>query len=82
MTDLSNPVAFVEGLFVDESSRKKGIGRALIEELEKTATRRGHSTIYSDTEAFNTASIAFHLRCGFHIFRATATEVVFEKRIV
>lgn len=59
------PVAFVEGIFVEASSRKSGCGRMLIEAAMEWAAAKGLRELGSDTEIENHASIDAHERWGF-----------------
>jgi N-acetylglutamate synthase-like GNAT family acetyltransferase len=46
---LERPAAKIDGLVVDESCRGRGIGRALVEEMEAEARARGCSLLYLTT---------------------------------
>jgi aminoglycoside 6'-N-acetyltransferase I len=61
----STPVAYIEGLFVDEKYRKTGIGKQLLQQAEAWAKSHGVLQIASDTEIANQASIDFHQKVGF-----------------
>ncbi|HVJ16272.1 MAG TPA: GNAT family N-acetyltransferase [Polyangiaceae bacterium] len=61
----SSPVPFVEGWYVEESSRGGGVGRALIETAEAWARAAGFTEIASDVEVGNDASLAAHHALGF-----------------
>jgi aminoglycoside 6'-N-acetyltransferase I len=58
-------VAYLEGWYVVPESRRKGIGRALIEAAEQWATRQGCREFGSDSDIDNDVSHAAHLRSGF-----------------
>ena len=58
-------VPYLEGWFVDASFRKRGIGRALINEVEQWAISLGYSELASDAEIENTQSIRLHELLGF-----------------
>ena len=73
-----SPVPFIEGWFVEETQRRQGIGRALVEAAEHWARARGFSEIASDTQLENTGSIAAHLRLG---YREVERNVCFLKQI-
>jgi phosphinothricin acetyltransferase len=52
-------------VYVAESARGKGIGRALLEVLIKAAEANGIWTLQASIFPENTASVALHHRCGF-----------------
>ena len=54
-------------VYVAESSRGQGIGRALLERLLESAGRAGFWTVQASVFADNAASIEFHKRCGFRV---------------
>ena len=61
----SMPVPHVEGWYVEQNERGKGIGRALIGAAEAWSRERGFTELASDTEVHNEASLQAHQRCGF-----------------
>ena len=63
-TDTS-PVGYLEGVFVEEEFRKRGLGKALVSACEAWAREMGCTEFASDCELSNTQSLAFHLRAGF-----------------
>ena len=52
-------------VYVTESQRGKGIGRALLEALIKQSEDNGIWTVQASIFPENTASLELHLRCGF-----------------
>jgi aminoglycoside 6'-N-acetyltransferase I len=58
-------VAYLEGWFVAPESRRKGIGKALIQAAEQWANCQGCREFGSDSEIDNDVSYAAHLRSGF-----------------
>ena len=54
-------------VYVDESARGSGVGRALLEELIRLATARGFHTIIAHVVGGHDASIALHHACGFRV---------------
>lgn len=74
----SCPVPYLEAWYVEESSRRGGVGRALLAAVEAWARNRGFIELASDTDIANERSIAAHERLGFcEVGRA----VQFVKRI-
>jgi aminoglycoside 6'-N-acetyltransferase I len=63
--DITVPVGFVEGWFVEAEWRGQGIGRALIAAAEAWARERGCREMASDALVDNEASIAAHQALGF-----------------
>jgi aminoglycoside 6'-N-acetyltransferase I len=61
----SRPVPFLEGIFVREEYRRRGIGARLVAYLEEFAAARGFTEIGSDAEIANLASHAAHRCWGF-----------------
>jgi len=61
----SQRVPYVEGWYVDEAHRGKGLGKLLMEKVESWARENGYSEIASDAEIENRKSIAIHKRLGF-----------------
>jgi len=60
-----SPVPYLEGWFVEARYRKQGVGRALIEAVERWAMARGFTELASDAELENSLSIRLHKRLGF-----------------
>jgi aminoglycoside 6'-N-acetyltransferase I len=58
-------VAYLEGWFVVPKSRRKGIGRELIQAAERWAINQGCTEVGSDSDIENDVSHAAHLRSGF-----------------
>jgi len=61
----TSPVGYIEGIYVDENSRFKGIARKLIEQGENWAREKGCTELASDAELHNVASQVFHKKIGF-----------------
>lgn len=61
----SQPVPFLEGVWVDDAYRGQGIARALIEFLLIRAKRAGFVEFGSDVELSNYSSQLMHERLGF-----------------
>ena len=74
----SQPVPFLEGIWVETPYRRKGVGSGLIEHVELFLTARGFRELGSDTEIDNRLSQAAHLSWG---FAETERVVYFRKRL-
>jgi aminoglycoside 6'-N-acetyltransferase I len=61
----SSPVGYIEGWWVDDDVRKRGIGRALIETAEQWARAKGYTEMASDALIDNRVSHAAHAALGF-----------------
>ena len=61
----TSPVAFLEGLYVEPASRRKGVARALIAEVLRWAQAEGCSELASDSPLENVAAHAAHRARGF-----------------
>jgi aminoglycoside 6'-N-acetyltransferase I len=58
-------VAYLEGWYVAPESRRRGVGRVLIEAAEQWARAQGCREFASDTEPSNSVSQAAHEALGF-----------------
>jgi aminoglycoside 6'-N-acetyltransferase I len=74
----SSPVAFLEGIFVDPNTRKRGIARKLMAEAEQWARDHGCSELASDASTENAQSHAMHKAFGF----SETERVVFFKKVL
>ncbi len=61
----SSPVGYLEGIYVRESYRKKGIARRLLKACEEWSGEHGCREFASDCELTNTVSQEFHQAVGF-----------------
>lgn len=61
----SSPVGYLEGVYVTQDCRNKGVAKALLAACEDWARERGCTEFASDCELDNTASLRFHLNVGF-----------------
>lgn len=61
----SSPVGYLEGIYVAEACRGRGIAKALLAACEHWAREQGCAEFASDCELDNTASLRFHLNVGF-----------------
>lgn len=60
-----SPVAFVEGIWVDEAFQKQGIGRVLVAQAEEWTRSLGMQELASDTRIESEHSIHAHQTWGF-----------------
>ena len=72
----SQPVPFLEGVWIDDAYRGHGIARALIEFLFKKAEMSGFVEMGSDVELTNYSSQLMHERLG---FEQTETVIYYRK---
>ena len=63
--EYDEPVAKLNGIVVDERHRRRGIGEALVAEMEAEARRRGCCLIFVTTAERRTDAHAFYRRIGF-----------------
>lgn len=74
----SSPVGYVEGLYVAEGWRRRGIGKKLVERGYAWMAGRGCTEVASDALLENEESIAFHKRIG---FVEVERQVVFRRKL-
>ena len=61
----TTPVGYLEGIFVEEPFRRRGIARELLSACENWARTAGCREFASDCELGNRESLAFHRSVGF-----------------
>lgn len=61
----SSPVGYLEGIYVADPLRRRGIARSLLQACEGWAKKNGCREFASDCELTNTDSLRFHLGLGF-----------------
>ena len=61
----SSPVGYLEGIYVKETVRHRGIARSLLSACEAWARKKGCSEFASDCELTNIESQGFHRAVGF-----------------
>lgn len=61
----TSPVGYLEGVFVREEARGRGVARGLLKACEAWASEQGCREFASDCELTNTAGLAFHRKTGF-----------------
>jgi aminoglycoside 6'-N-acetyltransferase I len=65
--DWARAVGYVEGWYVAESYRRRGVGAQLIAAAEAWARKQGCTEMASDTQFDNAQSLQAHLRLGYEI---------------
>nr|WP_199296383.1 aminoglycoside 6'-N-acetyltransferase [Leptolyngbya sp. FACHB-711] len=60
-----SPVAYIEGIYVEDEYRKQGVGTALIHYAEQWALEHGCVELASDALLDNAISHEFHSKMGF-----------------
>jgi len=73
-----SPVGFLEGIYVLPGSRRQGIGRALVDAVERWTLSLGCFELASDALLDNRAGHAAHIAYG---FEETERVVYFSKRL-
>lgn len=61
----SQPVGYLEGIFIKKEYRNKGYAKELLSEYEKWAQKQGCSEFASDCELSNLTGFNFHINMGF-----------------
>lgn len=61
----SSPVGYIEGWWVDDDMRRRGVGRALIEAAEDWCRSKGRTEVASDALIDNDVSHTAHRALGF-----------------
>ena len=65
--DWARAVGYIEGWYVAESRRRRGVGALLIAAAENWAREQGCTEMASDTQIDNTQSLQAHLRLGYEV---------------
>lgn len=73
-----SPVGYLEGIFVEESYRKQGCAKQLLDCCEQWAKKKACTEFASDCELDNEVSRQFHLGSG---FREANRIICFVKKI-
>lgn len=61
----TSPVGYLEGIYVDETHRRKGVARQLLAACQSWAKVQGAREFASDCELDNQESLRFHQKLGF-----------------
>ena len=76
--DSDGPVGYLEGIYVDDAFRGRGIARTLLSLCEDWAREMHCREFASDTELHNEEGLRFHLACG---FEETGRIICFMKKL-
>ncbi|KJF68447.1 aminoglycoside 6'-N-acetyltransferase [Rhizobium nepotum] len=74
----TSPVAFLEGIYVEQAFRGQGVAAALIAEVTRWAISKGVSELASDADISNVDSHRMHAALGFE----ETERVVYFRKIV
>lgn len=74
----TSPVAFLEGIYVEEAFRRQGVAAALVAEVTRWAISQGVSELASDADIANVDSHRMHAALGFE----ETERVVYFRKIV
>lgn len=74
----SQPVPFLEGIWINENYRSQGIAKALVQYLETKAKMAGFKEFGSDVELSNYPSQLMHERLGFE----QTEKVIFYRKVL
>lgn len=74
----TSPVGYLEGIYVREPLRGRGVARALLAACQAWAKARGCAEFASDCELSNEDSLRFHLAAG---FQEAGRIICFTKRL-
>ena len=61
----TSPVGYLEGIFVAEEYRNRGLARDMLQACQEWAKEQGCTEFASDCELVNEGSLKFHLKMGF-----------------
>lgn len=61
----TSPVAYLEGIYIVEAFRAKGLGKALIDFCKKWAKTNGMTELATDSSLHDVTAQKFHVRMGF-----------------
>ena len=74
----TSPVGYLEGIYVREPLRGRGVARALLAACQAWAKEQGCAEFASDCELSNEDSLRFHLAAG---FQEAGRIICFTKRL-
>ena len=75
---LSSPVAYIEGLYIEEQHRGKGIGKEVIDAIHDWCKQKGFTELAADTELENIDAQKYFKAVG---FKETYRVVEFCKKV-
>ncbi len=65
--DKGSPIAYLEGWYVSDNFRQRGIGKSLVTQVEKWAHERNCKYVASDVEYDNLVSLKAHKKLAFRV---------------
>jgi aminoglycoside 6'-N-acetyltransferase I len=74
----TSPVAFLEGIYVAPTARRRGVARELVAAIQAWAVEKGCSELASDAGLDNTTSHSMHVALGFE----ETQRVVYFRRVL
>lgn len=77
----NSPVGYIEGWYLDEKYRKKGIGKQLVLKAESWAMEKGSKEIVSDVEFDNKISLEAHMKMGYSVMSEDEESYILMKSI-
>ncbi|MDP9754249.1 UNVERIFIED_ORG: GNAT superfamily N-acetyltransferase [Rhizobium sp. SORGH_AS260] len=75
----TSPVAFLEGIYVEEAFRRQGVAALLVEQVTRWAIDQGVSELASDADIANLSSHRTHAALG---FEETERVVYFRRSLI
>ena len=76
-----SPIAYLEGWYVSDSFRQRGIGKSLVVQVEKWAQERNCKSVASDVEYHNIISLKAHKKLGFRVIDENDEGYILIKKI-
>ncbi|HEX3076368.1 MAG TPA: GNAT family N-acetyltransferase [Lachnospiraceae bacterium] len=78
----SQPIGYIEGWYVDEDSRNKGVGKSLVDIAQKWVMENECTEIASDVEIDNSVSQLAHQALGFTEYDLTNECIFYKKSLI
>lgn len=78
----SKPIGYIEGWYVDEDIRNKGVGKSLVDIAQKWAVENKCTEIASDVEIINNGSQLAHQSLGFIKYHEENECIFYKKSLI